>query len=225
MAPEVGRRQAYNVSADVYSWAMVCYEVLVGKKPFADWTRCMLEHRVWGCGERPATAHQLPSTTIRSLLEAGWDQDAHQRPAMQVVEETINRHVTEQQRLLQVSSASSKPQPQEHPAQRQQQVTMEQHSCVNSRVSCPNNHPPHHRPNEDVEHGWLLAASSLLVNDDCEKVRLKPPTRKHDSYTVTATTMSTLLQLSHHGKSMMWNWRVFLLLSTFVIFYAVDVYP
>ena len=139
MAPEVGRRQAYNVSADVYSWAMVCYEVLV-EKPFEDWNRSMLEKRVWGCGERPATHQLLSPNTIRPLLEAGWDQHAHQRPAMRVVEERMKQHLTELQRhcwnwparsAAVYSGRSIMPQ--------QQQVTMEQLSCNNSPVSYPNN--------------------------------------------------------------------------------------
>mmetsp|Transcript_27419 Transcript_27419/g.76893 ORF Transcript_27419/g.76893 Transcript_27419/m.76893 type:complete len:641 (-) Transcript_27419:114-2036(-) len=53
MAPEVALHQDYNVSADVYSWAMVSYEVLTGEKPFNGWTREMHADLVCSRGMRP----------------------------------------------------------------------------------------------------------------------------------------------------------------------------
>jgi serine/threonine protein kinase len=41
MAPEVVVHQPYNVGADVYSWSMVAYEVLIGEKPYRTCTRTM----------------------------------------------------------------------------------------------------------------------------------------------------------------------------------------
>ena len=38
MAPEVVVHQPYNVGADVYSWSMVAYEVLIGEKPYSGLT-------------------------------------------------------------------------------------------------------------------------------------------------------------------------------------------
>jgi serine/threonine protein kinase len=80
MAVEVACHQRYNVSADVYSWAMVCYEVLTHQKPFADWTRDMHQHLVCGRGMRPET-DRLPRN-IGALLQASWSQRAHERPHM-----------------------------------------------------------------------------------------------------------------------------------------------
>jgi len=109
MAPEVASHQVYNVSADVYSWAMVCYEIFILEKPFAGWTREMHSNLVCGRGARPE-ASQLPPT-IRPILEACWNQYAYRRPTMRVVEEKM-KHMEEQQLLaVSANSASSKQQP------------------------------------------------------------------------------------------------------------------
>lgn len=80
MAVEVACHRRYNVSADVYSWAMVCYEVLTHTKPFAGWTREMHQNLVCGRGLRPEV-HQLPAD-LAALLRACWSQHAHERPHM-----------------------------------------------------------------------------------------------------------------------------------------------
>lgn len=102
MAPEVASHQVYNVSADVYSWAMVCYEIFILEKPFAGWTREMHSNLVCGRGARPECS-QLPPT-IRPILEACWNQYAYRRPAMRVVEEKMK--YLEEQQLLAVSANS-----------------------------------------------------------------------------------------------------------------------
>lgn len=121
MAPEVASHQVYNVAADVYSWAMVCYEIFVLEKPFAGWTREMHGNLVCGRGARPET-NQLPSS-IRPMLEACWNQYAYRRPAMPVVEQKM-KHL-EEQHMLAVSdnSVSSKQHPHHSPAG--QQVSVE----------------------------------------------------------------------------------------------------
>ena len=102
MAPEVASHQVYNVSADVYSWAMVCYEIFILEKPFAGWTREMHSSLVCGRGARPECS-QLPST-IQPILEVCWNQYAYRRPAMRLVEEKMK--YLEEQQLLAVSANS-----------------------------------------------------------------------------------------------------------------------
>ena len=120
MAPEVASHQVYNVSADVYSWAMVCYEIFVLEKPFAGWTREMHSTLVCGRGARPET-HQLPPT-VRPMLEACWNQYAYRRPAMRVVEEKMKN--LEEQQMLAVS-ASSDSSSKQQAVQQHQQVAVE----------------------------------------------------------------------------------------------------
>jgi serine/threonine protein kinase len=90
MAVEVACHQAYNVSADVYSWAMVSYEVMTLQKPFAGWTRDMHASLVCGRGARPdLVLNSCPmvslSAAARSLLDLSWCQHALRRPCMPTV--------------------------------------------------------------------------------------------------------------------------------------------
>jgi hypothetical protein len=87
MAPEIASHQPYNVSADVYSWAMVSYEVFVLEKPFQGWTRDMHSNLVCGRGARPDVS-SLPGP-ICSILEICWHQSAYRRPAMRIVEQQM----------------------------------------------------------------------------------------------------------------------------------------
>jgi serine/threonine protein kinase len=102
MSPEVASHQVYNVSADVYSWAMVCYEIFTHEKPFAGWTRDMHSNLVCGRGARP-DASTLPPN-VRPILEACWNQYAYRRPAMLVVEQKMK--IQEEQQLLRVCGDS-----------------------------------------------------------------------------------------------------------------------
>lgn len=96
MSPEVASHQVYNVSADVYSWAMVCFEIFVLEKPFQGWTRDMHANLVCGRGARPE-ATLLPAV-VRPILESCWSQYPYRRPAMCIAKEQM-RHI-EQQHLL-----------------------------------------------------------------------------------------------------------------------------
>lgn len=82
MAPEVAMHQPYNVAADVYSWAMVCYETLSLEKPFNGWTRDMHADLVCNRGSRPDTVDCLGMVPqeMRVLLEHCWSGLAVKRP-------------------------------------------------------------------------------------------------------------------------------------------------
>jgi len=75
MAPEVALNQAYNVSSDVYSWAIVSYELLSLDKPFDGWTRDLHADLVCTRGLRPETNNTLHpiSTDMKILLEQAWN--------------------------------------------------------------------------------------------------------------------------------------------------------
>ena len=87
MAPEVALHQPYNVSADVYSWAMVCYEMLSLEKPFDGWTRDMHSNLVCGRGMRPDTINCLGNVSfdMRVLLEHAWSAIPSKRPAVPAI--------------------------------------------------------------------------------------------------------------------------------------------
>lgn len=92
MAPEVVLHQPYNVSADVYSWAMVAYEILTGEKPFSGWTPDLYSEYVCQRGMRPNIADVL-NLDMQVLLQQCWHGCASQRPTL--------KHIITQLQLLQ----------------------------------------------------------------------------------------------------------------------------
>lgn len=84
MAPEVATNQAYNISSDVYSWAIVSYELLSLEKPFDGWTRDLHADLVCKRGLRPETnntLHHIPSD-MKSILEQAWSPIPSNRGTM-----------------------------------------------------------------------------------------------------------------------------------------------
>jgi serine/threonine protein kinase len=81
MAPEVLSGDNYAASADVYSFAMVMYEIYTGKEPFADVQSLQLAGKVIG-GLRP----DVPSSThphnsgFLQIMQQGWLAAPDKRP-------------------------------------------------------------------------------------------------------------------------------------------------
>ena len=84
MAPEVATNQAYNISSDVYSWAVVSYELLSLEKPFDGWTRDLHADLVCTRGIRPKTTNTLHpiSPDMKSVLEQAWSPIPSSRGTM-----------------------------------------------------------------------------------------------------------------------------------------------
>lgn len=103
MAPEIALSQSYNLSADVYSLAMVSYEMLSLQKPFEGWTRDM--HTAFVCtqGLRPDTSNCLIGIPfgMRILLEQSWHTNPSIRPTMPGILGEV--HAMEEQQLLKVN--------------------------------------------------------------------------------------------------------------------------
>eukprot|EP00537_Pseudo-nitzschia_pungens_P016048 CAMPEP_0172400672 /NCGR_PEP_ID=MMETSP1061-20121228/47103_1 /TAXON_ID=37318 /ORGANISM="Pseudo-nitzschia pungens, Strain cf. pungens" /LENGTH=507 /DNA_ID=CAMNT_0013134025 /DNA_START=9 /DNA_END=1532 /DNA_ORIENTATION=- len=84
MAPEVATNQPYNISSDVYSWAIVSYELLSLEKPFDGWTRDLHEDLVCNRGIRPETRNTLYpiSDDMKLVLERAWSPIPSNRGTM-----------------------------------------------------------------------------------------------------------------------------------------------
>jgi serine/threonine protein kinase len=81
MAPEVALGFGYNLKVDVYSFAMVLYELFTQIKPFDVYSKEM--HKIFVCdqGMRPP----LPKSwnkDLQTLFQEAWAQDAVQRPTI-----------------------------------------------------------------------------------------------------------------------------------------------
>ena len=93
MAPEVAKGLGYNLKADVYSFAMVLYEMLSLKKPFDLYNKDM--HRVLVCDEglRPDIPAEWPYK-IRELLHKAWSQKSDDRPTMRQIRASL-QHIAD----------------------------------------------------------------------------------------------------------------------------------
>ena len=92
MAPEVYLRQPYNTKADVYSFALLLWEILALQRPFARFTRKMYRNRVVKKGERPPIDTSWP-VEIQELLKKGWSSDMNERPTMKQVHVILEKQI------------------------------------------------------------------------------------------------------------------------------------
>jgi serine/threonine protein kinase len=88
MACEIIKTGRYNLKADVYSWAMIFWEILCLRKPYAPYST--EEHRREVChgGERPEIQPAWP-TWIQSILRMAWEETVEHRFSMDEVYENL----------------------------------------------------------------------------------------------------------------------------------------
>ncbi|CAM9664263.1 unnamed protein product [Scytosiphon promiscuus] len=88
MAPEVARGLPANETADVYSFAIVLWEMVSVELPFQFYGIKELHERVVMGGARPRLAPDWPES-FKDLLTRCWLTDLTKRPSMAEVEETL----------------------------------------------------------------------------------------------------------------------------------------
>ena len=84
MAPEVVLMQPYDCSCDVFSFAILLWEIFSLKTAFKGYSRWDFLHRVVHKRERPYIKRDLPTLT-RSMIREAWDDDPSKRPSMRRV--------------------------------------------------------------------------------------------------------------------------------------------
>jgi serine/threonine protein kinase len=89
MAPEMLVHKPYNMKADIYSFAIVLWELLAGRTPYAFVRRQhhLIQHVVHENG-RPDIQESWPDS-IKDVLRNGFDADIKTRPEMTSIEESI----------------------------------------------------------------------------------------------------------------------------------------
>lgn len=90
MAPEVMRHEPYHKPCDVYSFALVAWEMLTYKVPYADLSAVEAAMGVAVRSERPPLPAECPEA-IKALVEACWAQAAAARPTFQQVLSSLGR--------------------------------------------------------------------------------------------------------------------------------------
>jgi serine/threonine protein kinase len=70
---------AHPHKADVWSFAMVCFEILTREVPFKDELQTRLFHRITVDGLRPVLPNECPRRLV-SLIQRCWEYDPRERP-------------------------------------------------------------------------------------------------------------------------------------------------
>ena len=96
MAPEIMLQIGTYLASDVYSFAIILWEVCVLQIPLVDFADFdSVKKRVANGGWRPACS-RIPSKAIRTLIKQCWDHDPISRPTFTEIEErlykTIDKH-------------------------------------------------------------------------------------------------------------------------------------
>lgn len=92
MAPEVMNEQEYEPRSDVYSYAIICWEIWCGRIPFGKIlgpTQLLMKVAVQGVRPDFETHDNVPNA-IQKLIRACWDQDVRNRPDFLMVVRTLN---------------------------------------------------------------------------------------------------------------------------------------
>jgi serine/threonine protein kinase len=85
MAPECANSQPYNETCDVYSFAILLWEMLALKRPYLLYTPKLMHEKVYnGEHKRPPVPPTWPNA-IKICLKRCWDPDLHQRNSMEQV--------------------------------------------------------------------------------------------------------------------------------------------
>ncbi len=84
MATEVGKGRPYGWSADVYSLAILMYEVLTLKVPFGGIPPRQFREIIWNQGHGLVVDHSWPDS-LQELIEKMWNSNPHERPTIHQV--------------------------------------------------------------------------------------------------------------------------------------------
>ena len=91
MAPEVFQRCEYRLSADVYSFGILLWEICSLKKPFGDISTKSLKRKLID-GGRPKLNPNW-SLALQNLISSCWDSDPDSRPSMICVQKVLTQEI------------------------------------------------------------------------------------------------------------------------------------
>jgi serine/threonine protein kinase len=92
MSGEVSKGEAYNQSADVYSFALLLHEIMSLEKPFANMTRGQHKEQVAKRGLRPKINRSW-SRPIQDIIERGWSANFNARPTMKEIHQVLREEI------------------------------------------------------------------------------------------------------------------------------------
>ena len=109
MPPEVYFFEVYGLSADVYSYGLLLWNLCYLETPFGDnLTLNGLHSRVMLKGERPKRLYsKVIKDEIWSLMSMCWSKDRPERPSFEITCEVLKKHIAELRVEIQTSNSSS----------------------------------------------------------------------------------------------------------------------
>ncbi|TMW69756.1 hypothetical protein Poli38472_001912 [Pythium oligandrum] len=90
-APEVIRHEPYDEKADVYSYAIVLWELVERKDPYEGLNAFQVPLQVANDGLRPAEFTKSAPLGLDHLMKQCWDSNPNQRPTFEEIAETLNK--------------------------------------------------------------------------------------------------------------------------------------
>ena len=90
MAPEVALEQPYNEKADVYSFAVILWQMASEQLPYDGASRASYLRYACKYGDRPDLNPRWPHE-FQTLLAACWHQDFHKRPSFDQVIDLLDK--------------------------------------------------------------------------------------------------------------------------------------
>jgi hypothetical protein len=91
MAPELFENVPYDERVDVYSYAMVVWEMITGQTPFSGKTPLQVEDMIVYEERRPPIPVETPQG-LKDLLTSCWDRDPTRRPSFDAIFEAFRSH-------------------------------------------------------------------------------------------------------------------------------------
>jgi serine/threonine protein kinase len=89
MAPEVTQSRAYGLPADVYSFAIMLWELLMLEIPFEGMSREELEYAVVNENARPVIEKSVGSRALQNMITSAWDASPESRPTFTSIREVL----------------------------------------------------------------------------------------------------------------------------------------
>lgn len=96
MAPEVANRRPYNLSADVYSFGIMLWEVVAMDVPFDCYSPSMIKEMVANFGNRPDVNESWPEG-LQVLMKSCWDAKFANRPSVSAIIPALETEITKLQ--------------------------------------------------------------------------------------------------------------------------------
>ena len=89
---EVANEENYNEKCDVYSFAVLLWEMLSLKTPYEVYTVRVLKSRVWNNEhKRPFIDSSIIPEPIKIIMELSWNKDIFVRPSFSAITEVLRK--------------------------------------------------------------------------------------------------------------------------------------